>query len=110
MKQYLLIPALLFCYCFATLAQQNKHNDNKNDSVETFSRDITKGKYKKDVEKGDTLYTYIPEVWELQPKGDIKTDPKTNKKRASVKQMQMAGYGGDYMDLSHIPESNAVNT
>jgi len=110
MKQYLLIPALLFCYCFATLAQQNKHNDNKNDSVETFSRDITKGKYKKDVEKGDTLYTYIPEVWELQPKVDIKTDPKTNKKRASVKQMQMAGYGGDYMDLSHIPESHAVNT
>jgi RHS repeat-associated protein len=110
MKQYLLIPALLFCYCFTTLAQQNKHNDNKNDSVETFSRDITKGKYKKDVEKGDTLYTYIPEVWELQPKVDIKTDTKTNSKRTAVKQMQMAGYGGDYMDLSHIPESHAVST
>jgi RHS repeat-associated protein len=75
-------------------AQQNFEQNNK-------------GKYNKTVENGDTIYTFQPEIWTLNPQVE---GNKSTKAKSSVSTMsKVSAFGGNPMDLSHIPDSYSID-
>lgn len=76
------------------------------DTINTFDSERYKNKYSISVENGDTIYSLIPEIWGLNSTTTQTDDTggKTSKKASKV-----SAYTGSYMDLSHIPESYAID-
>jgi RHS repeat-associated protein len=91
-----LFLSILFC----SWASSGKgHN-----SEDTYESVFSDNRYEISVENGDTIYRYVPEIWDLRPATEDKVSKKTSGEPSKV-----LSYGGGYMDLSHIPESYAVD-
>lgn len=90
------IYAILILLVFCNIAKGQ-------DSLYTVNN---QNKYSVKVENGDTIYNLIPQVWDLNPKTAKVVD---TTKKASTKASKVSAYIGDNMDLSHIPESFAVD-
>lgn len=76
------------------------------DASNAYESDFSNKRYEINVENGDTLYSFIPEIWDLRP---ITESRERNSEETSGNTGKSSVHSGSYMDLSHIPESYAVN-
>lgn len=73
------------------------------DTLNDFKSELYKKSYNISIENGDTIYSFIPEIW------DLNSASTQVEKSTDVKASRVSAYEDSYMDLSHIPESYAVD-
>lgn len=91
---------LSIVFCSWVLLSKGQDREN------TYESGFSNSRYEISVENGDTLYSLIPEIWDLRP---VTENKDRNNKETSAITGKSSVYGGGYMDLSHIPESYAVD-
>lgn len=86
---------------FSTTSISGQNTDNNLDSL------FSKSKYNVTVENGDSIYHLIPEVWSLRPTMGENASKGLNK---VTKMSNVSAYSNSStMDLSHIPDSYAID-
>lgn len=76
------------------------------DTINHHLSDFAKGKYTVSVKNGDTIYSYVPEVWNLRPSSGDSINKGTNK---GNKMSKVSAYSGTTMDLTHIPDAYSID-
>jgi len=82
---------------------------NGQDTIKNLLSDIAKSEYTVSVENGDSIYRYIPKEWTLQPTSKESTNQVTSNANKISKISKVSAYSGGTMDLSHIPDSYAID-
>ena len=70
----------------------------QSDTFISYYHDINMNDYEKNIVNGDTIYTYIPQKWELR--NDTVQEHESDQKSV---------YGVENWDLSHIPKSYTID-